>query len=54
MTIKELIAKLEQEDQNKKVSIAGDEHLDVVYDEICIEKINKKVVLFGLGGSEDF
>lgn len=54
MNIGELIEKLDGIGRDKKVSIASDEHLDIVFDEVCIEQINNKVVLFGLEGSEDF
>ncbi len=54
MKIQELIDKLDQLGRDKRVSVASDEHLDIVYDEVCIENINGKVVLYGLEGSEDF
>jgi len=54
MTIQELIEKLDQVGRSKRVSLASNESLDVVYDEVCIENVNGKVVLFGLEGSEDF
>ena len=54
MLIKELIGKLQQENPESKVSVASDEHFDIVFDEICVEKLNGKLVLFGLEGSEDF
>jgi hypothetical protein len=54
MTIQELIDKLDALGRDMKVSVASDEHLDVVFDEVCVEKVNGKVVLFGLDGSEDF
>lgn len=54
MNIAELIEKLDGIGRDKRVSLASNEGLDVVYDEVCVTQLNDKVVLFGLEGSEDF
>jgi len=54
MNIQELIDKLDEIGRDKRVSIASNENLDVIYDEVCVEKLENKVVLFGLEGTEDF
>ncbi len=54
MTIEELIQKLDRVGRSKRVSLASNESMDIVYDEVCVEQTGGKVVLFGLAGSEDF
>lgn len=54
MTIQELIDKLDEIGRNKRVSLASNESMDVIYDEVCVERMGDKVVLFGLEGSEEF
>lgn len=52
--IQELIDKLDKIGAQRRVSVASNESMDIIFDEICVEQIDGKVVLFGLEGSEDF
>lgn len=54
MKIQELIDKLNELGKNKRVSLASNESMDIVYDEICVERLNDKIVLFPLDDSADF
>lgn len=54
MNIQELIDKLDRLGKDKKVSVASNENMDTIFEEVCIEQLNNKIVLFGLEGSEEF
>ncbi len=54
MNIQELVDKLDGIGRDKRVSIASNEGLDTIFEEVCVEQVDGKVVLFGLSGSEEF